>query len=337
MHIIDFRSDTVTKPTQPMLEAMMAANVGDDVYQDDPTVIELQKLGASLLGFEDALFVASGTMGNQLAIMTHTQRGDEVIVHKDAHVIAHEVGAIAVLSGANTMLSNNPKGYLDASDIRQLIRHQDIHTPTTSLVVLENALSNGSVVPFQEFSDAVHQAKQQGLFIHLDGARLFNAAIAYQMPVTELTHMMDSCMFCLSKGLGAPIGSLLCGSKSFIDKARKNRKLLGGGWRQAGILAAAGIYALNHHIERLSEDHQLARLLENKLAEHPQLKIHRGDINMIYVTVHEGFNHAQFEQLCKEQGILINPASHGTYRFVTHLHHQEYDIDRLADIIYMMI
>lgn len=337
MQIIDFRSDTVTKPTQPMLDAMMAASVGDDVYQDDPTVIELQKLGARMLGFEDALFVASGTMGNQLAIMTHTQRGDEVIVHKDAHVIAHEVGAIAVLSGANTMLSHNSKGYLDASDIRQLIRHQDIHTPTTSLVVLENALSDGSVVPLHEFSAAVTQAKQLGLSIHLDGARIFNAATAYQIPASQLTQQIDSCMFCLSKGLGAPIGSLLCGSKSFIDKARKNRKLLGGGWRQAGILGAAGIYALNHNIHRLTDDHRLARLLEKELSVIPQYKVSPGDINMIFVTVSPEFNHQKFEDLCKEHGILINPASNDTYRFVTHLHHQKDDIYQLSRILKTMI
>src|SRR5690554_2964174 len=263
MKLIDFRSDTVTKPTNKMRTAMMNALVGDDVYGDDPTVNELETLAAQITGFEDALFVTSGTMGNQLAIMTHTNRGDEILVGKEHHIINHEVGAMAVLSSVNVRVIN--KTILDCESVVSSIRRDNIHFPKTSLLCLENALSNGQVVDQETFRGLIDCAHDHNLSVHVDGARIFNAAIALNTSVNDLVSKADSMMFCLSKGLGAPIGSILVGNTNFIQRARKYRKMLGGGLRQAGVIASCGIVALKEMIERLQEDHDNAKALASYL------------------------------------------------------------------------
>ena len=236
MNFIDFRSDTVTHPTPAMRQAMFEAAVGDDVYQDDPTTNELERLAAEMLGMEAALFVPSGTMGNQLAVMTHTRRGDEAIVSIGCHIFEHEVGAASVLSGVTLHPLTFPNGVYDAAMIEGAIRSDDIHEPPTTLICLENALANGRVVPVETMREIREMANAHGIAVHMDGARLFNAATALGVDVKELTACVDSVSCCLSKGLCAPVGSVLCGSAEFIARARRNRKLLGGGMRQTGIL-----------------------------------------------------------------------------------------------------
>lgn len=326
MLFIDFRSDTTTKPTVQMREAMFEAEVGDDVYHDDPTVIELERLGADIIGMEDALFVVSGTMGNQLAIMSHTQRGEEIITGYEHHVIAHEVGAMAVLSGVNakatTPTIQHPR------DIVRQIRSIDIHHPKTSLVCLENALSSGKVISKDAFLECIAVAKEHGLLVHVDGARIFNAAIALNVDAKEIVQGADSIMFCLSKGLGAPIGSILAGSYEFIEKARKNRKVLGGGWRQAGVLAAAGIVALTDMTKRLEVDHQNAKLLYSLLDNIEKVMVDDNppDINMVFFKFDCYVDSRDYVNFLKDQNILINPPSDGLYRIMTHLNIQSDDI-----------
>ncbi|MCL2285647.1 MAG: threonine aldolase family protein, partial [Firmicutes bacterium] len=223
MKPIDLRSDTVTHPTEEMRHAMATAIVGDDVYEDDPTVIELEKLSAEMTGYEAALFTPSGTMANQLAIMAHTKRGDEIILGQNSHIVAHEVGGAAILSNVSYRIVNNPCDTISGQDIHAMVRGDDIHYPDTGLVCLENALSNGMVVSVEKMREVYVAAKEYNLPIHLDGARLFNAAVHLGVDVKEITQHCDSTMFCLSKGLCAPVGSMLCGSRAFINKARKYR------------------------------------------------------------------------------------------------------------------
>lgn len=242
--MIDLRSDTVTKPTKAMREAMYNAMVGDDVYGDDPTVNELEAYAAKLVGKEAALFVPSGTFGNQLALLTHCQRGDEVLLGDDCHIVQHEVGAAAVIAGVQLRTLISKKGILDPEEIRSKIREEELHYPRTGLICLENAHSNGRVIPLKAMASVREIALERQVPVHLDGARLFNAATYLKVDVKEITKYCDTVMFCLSKGLCAPVGSILAGSKSFIERGRKNRKLMGGGMRQAGVIAAAGLIAL---------------------------------------------------------------------------------------------
>lgn len=320
MRYIDFRSDTVTMPTKEMRLAMAEAIVGDDVYGDDPTVIELEKLAAEMVGKEAAMFVASGTMGNQLAVMTHTRRGDEVIVEENCHIVVHEVGATAVLSSVNLRTIKGENGVMRPEDVEKAIREEDIHHPYTTLVCMENALSNGRVVPLETMKEIYDIAKKHNLAVHLDGARLFNAATALNVEAKTITAYTDSVMFCLSKGLCAPVGSILAGSKSFIDRARKNRKLVGGGMRQVGILAAAGIIALRDMTKRLHLDHENAKYLANMLAEIPGIKVNMEGIhiNMVFFTIDPSkISSAQLVDKLYQKGIKINGESLGEYRFVT--------------------
>ena len=259
MRYIDFRSDTVTMPTEEMRQAMASAEVGDDVYQDDPTTNGLEELAASMLGKEKAMFISSGTMGNQLAIMGQTKKGDEIIVSADSHIVTSEAGATALLSGANMCALHFEKTIPDAKSIEAAIRGKNVHYPDTALICLENALANGMVVPVERMKEIYEVAKKHNIKVHLDGARLFNAAVALGVPVTELTQYCDTVTCCLSKGLCAPIGAMLAGSAEFIDAARRYRKILGGGMRQTGILAAAGIIALEKMTKRLHIDHENAR------------------------------------------------------------------------------
>jgi threonine aldolase len=327
---IDLRSDTVTQPTEEMREAMAKAIVGDDVYGDDPTICLLEKKAAEYAGKEAALFVPSGTMGNQLAVMTHTSRGNEIIAEESCHIVQHEVGATAVLSGVQLRTIRGNKGIMDPKDVSKAIREDDIHYPLTGLICMENALSNGTVVPLAVMKEIYDIAKDNNLPVHLDGARLFNAATYLGVEASQITQYTDSVMFCLSKGLCAPVGSMLAGSSKFIDKARKNRKLLGGGMRQAGILAAAGLIALEKMTGRLNVDHENARYLAKRLAEIPGIKVNHDDvhIDMVFFDIEEAG--ASSENLVNElfaKGIKINGIEGGLMRYVTNNDVTREDID----------
>jgi threonine aldolase len=314
-----------------MREAMAAAEVGDDVYGDDPTMNRFEELAARTLGKEGALFVPSGTMGNQLCVMTHIQPGNEIIAAAAGHLIGHEAGAAAKLSGAAYALADNPDHMVHAADIRRLARPGgNIHYPKTALVCLENALSDGNVVPLEEMRAACDTAHELGLKVHLDGARIFNAALALGAPVEALAACADSVMFCVSKGLCAPVGSLVCGSAEFVDRARYNRKILGGAMRQAGVLAACGIVALEKMTRRLHIDHENARYLGGRLAEIPGIQVDREKIriNMVFWKPEiPGFDSGAFTAFMLNRRIKAGGSSEGTYRFVTHNGVSREDID----------
>ena len=336
MRYIDLRSDTVTMPTDEMRKAMAEALVGDDVYGDDPTINKLEELAARMVGKEAALFVPSGTMGNQLAIMSHTSYGDEIIVGANSHIVVHEVGAAARLSGVSYALVDNPDDRIYAEDVIKKIRTDDIHHPKTGLVCLENALANGTVVPLDIMKDAYESVKANGIPVHTDGARLFNAATALGVDASEIAKYTDSVMFCLSKGLCAPVGSMLAGSKEFINKARRMRKLLGGGMRQAGILAAAGIIALEKMTKRLHEDHENIKYMTEKLLEMPEisLKPENVQIDMVYFDiVKEGFDAAAFTDYLFNNGVKINNDWPLEFRYVAHNDISREDIDKVIGLM----
>jgi threonine aldolase len=320
MDYIDLRSDTVTWPTDEMRQAMASARVGDDVYGDDPTVIELEALAARLTGKEAALLVPSGTFGNQLALFTHCPRGSEVILDENCHIVQHEAGGAAVIAGVQLRTVATPQGCLSAEDVATRIRGTDIHYPPTSLVCLENAHSNGRVFSLDRMDAVVAVARSAGVPVHLDGARLFNAAVALGVPAAEIARQADSVMFCLSKGLCAPVGSMLAGSRDFIDKARGKRKIMGGGMRQAGVIAAAGLLALGPMKERLAEDHARAQALAAGLAKLPGVSVDFDavDIDMVYFTMTPAPDPAVFVALMQSRGILVNPPEGGKLRFVCH-------------------
>lgn len=323
MKFIDLRSDTVTEQPIFMKEAMFKAEVGDDVYGDDPTVIKLETLAAEIVGKEAALFIPSGTFGNQLALFTHCNRGSEVVIADSNHIIAHEVGASSVIAGVQLRAIDAPNGVLKAGEIEKRIRFEDedIHFPSTSLICIENAHSSGNVLTLKNMEEIYDVAKKYNLPIHLDGARLFNASTALNVDVKEITKYCDSVMFCLSKGLCAPVGSILAGSKDFIDKARKKRKLMGGGLRQAGFLAAAGIVSLEEMTKRLKEDHDNAKLLADELNKIPELDVdlHNLKINMVFFSFkNKTVNTNALVKYFLENNIKINDVENGLMRFVTH-------------------
>ncbi len=334
MKLLDFRSDTVTHPTPAMREAMFHAEVGDDVYQDDPTTNRLEALAAEMLGMESALFVPSGTMGNQLALMTHTHRGQEAIVSVNSHIFEHEVGAAAVLSSLNLRPLTFSKGIYNADQIEMAIRSDDIHEPPTSLICLENAMANGRVVPLETMREIRKMAQSHGIPVHMDGARLFNAALTLGVDVKKLTACVDSVSCCLSKGLCAPIGSVLCGSSEFIAHARKNRKMLGGGMRQTGILAAAGILSLTEMTQRLGEDHDNARHLAELLMEIPGVTVdlESVQINMVFASF-DWPNLSDLQPWLKERGVIIGGYTGPEIRFVTHYGITTEDVERLIDLL----
>lgn len=316
----DLRSDTLTQPTSAMRSFMMAAQVGDDVYEADPTIKQLESKAAHLTGFEDALFVLSGTMGNQLAIMCHTAKGDAVLMHTNAHVNRYEVGAISLLSAVYPILVTNDAGYLSGNDIAQYRNKDDIHIPNISCVVLENALGDGRVIDVKTMKIAILRAHANGYRVHIDGARIFNACTALNVSVDAWCRNADSMMFCLSKGLGAPVGSMLCGSKAFIAKARKFRKMLGGGIRQGGFLAAAGIYALENHIVRLKDDHEMANAFAQTLLEFGyEVKMQHRDINMVFFKCKPSIEEQDWIACAKTFGLVIAPSYLGWIRIVTHI------------------
>ena len=287
MDKIDFRSDTVTWPTEAMRRAMAAARVGDDVYGEDPTVNALEARAAALVGKEAGLFVTSGTMGNLVAILTHANRGDEAIVGRDAHTISWEAGGMAVLGGiVPQTLPTDAMGRMDLHQLEAAIRPDDPHVPRSRLILVENSYGAraGAAIPADYFAAVAAIARRHGLKVHLDGARLFNAIVALGVPAEAMTQYVDSVTFCLSKGLCAPVGSVLCGSQEFIAGARRARKLLGGGMRQAGVLAAAGLVALDEMIDRLAEDHANACLLGEGLATIPGVVVDLATVqtNMVF-------------------------------------------------------
>jgi len=326
MHPADFRSDTVTEPTPAMREAMFRAPVGDDVYHDDPTVNALQEMAAALTGKEAALFVPSGTMGNLTAILTHCGRGDEVIMGKHSHTFLYEGGGISTLGGVHSsQIPEQPDGSLDLNEIEANLRPpEDDHEPVSRLVEIENTHNRcGGVFQTPEtlrrLGEFVHE---RGLLLHMDGARLFNAAAAQGVSAKELTGPADSVTFCLSKGLCAPVGSLLCGSSQFITRARKIRKHLGGGMRQAGILAAAGIVALETMTARLAEDHARARRLAEGLSALPNLRLWPGmpATNMVFFNLgpQVSLSDRQIEQEMEKRGVLVHASNPRRFRLVTH-------------------
>jgi threonine aldolase len=321
--MIDIRSDTVTKPTPAMRKAMADAEVGDDVYGDDPTINRLEKLGAEILGKEAAVFVPSGTFGNQLALFTWAKRGTEVIVGEEAHIIQHEAGAASVIAGVQTRTIPAPDGCIGRKALEGRLRKRDLHYPPTSLICLENAHSSGHVVPLRVMDEARSAADEWKLPIHLDGARIFNAACALGVEAKEIARRADSVMFCLSKGLCAPVGSLLAGPKDFTGEARMKRKVMGGGMRQAGILAAAGILALEDHPKLLAEDHERAKKLAKALSEIEGIAVQSEnvEINMVFFAwppAGDEKTAASIVEHFKTKGIVINGPENGLFRFVTH-------------------
>jgi threonine aldolase len=320
--MIDIRSDTVTKPTDTMRAAMAAAEVGDDVYGDDPTVNELERLGAAMLGKEASIFVPSGTFGNELALFTWCRRGSEVILGEQCHIIQHEAGAASVIAGVETRVIDAPDGVLCAGEVRKRLRRAALQEPATSLICVENAHSSGGVVSLESMDELCALAREWELPIHLDGARIFNAAAALGVGAEEIARRADSVMFCLSKGLCAPIGSLLAGTKAFVGKARLKRKVMGGGMRQVGVIAAAGIVALKEMSGRIIRDHERAKNIACALAAIPGIKISPGEteINMVFFTCTAASGRAEeFAAAFAKHGILINPPDeNGLFRFVTH-------------------
>jgi threonine aldolase len=328
--IVDLRSDTVTRPTPEMRQAMANAEVGDDVYGEDPTVNRLEQRAAEIFGREAAIFVPSGTMGNQIAIKVHTRPGQEIICEERAHIFNYEMAMLAQFSGCVAKPIAAPGGILQWEQVRRKINPKTYYYAQTGLVALENTgnMAGGSVYPqaaADEICDGAHAA---GLPVHLDGARVFNAAVALGRPVAEVTSKFDSVMFCLSKGLGAPVGSMLVGSRKFIEEARKVRKALGGGMRQVGVLAAAGLIALEKHPARLHEDHANARLLAEGLAQIPGIKLDPAAVPtniLIFGIAGTGLTAAEFSRKLAERNVLANGVNAETMRFVTHM-----DVDRAA-------
>lgn len=333
MRIIDLRSDTVTQPTPEMKEAMAHAIVGDDVYGEDPTVNKLQDLAASMMGKEAGLFVPSGTMGNLAAMLSHCQRGDEVILGNKAHTFLYEAGGISALGGVHScQIPNQLDGSLALEDIENNIRSDDPHQPVTRLIALENTHNRcGGTYQLPDYTSQVGEfAHQRGLLVHLDGARIFNAAIAIGVSAKELSQPVDSITFCLSKALCAPVGSVICGSRSFINQALRIRKQLGGGMRQAGILAAAGIVALGSMVERLKDDHIRARSLAEGLKKNPNLIVDQGTpaTNMVFFSLadHVRSSAQQISSILAKQGLLVGAVGERRFRLVTHFWITDEDI-----------
>jgi threonine aldolase len=338
MKIIDLRSDTVTKPSPEMRRAMAEAEVGDDVFGDDPTVNKLQQHVAELLGKEAALFCSSGSMANTLAILAHTQRGDEVIVEKESHTFNYEVAAAAALAGVQLHPLAGELGVLEVSLIERAIRPENIHNPPTRLICLENTHNRGGgkIYPLDRILATSQLARKHNLKMHLDGARLFNACIATGIKPNEYAHYFDSVAFCFSKGLGAPVGSILTGKKDFINIARRYRKMLGGGMRQVGILAAAALYALEYNVERLAEDHENARLLASGISEIQGFTIDLKSVEtniIIFDVSQSNYSVTSILSTLKQHGILMISFGKTLIRAVTHLDVSKADIVQTLELM----
>jgi len=334
--LIDLRSDTVTVPTPAMLDAMMHAEVGDDGYSEDPSINRLEAMVAETLGKEAAMFVPSGTMANLVCIKTHTEPGDEAILHVDSHCFYYEVGGYAAVAGISFRLVQGERGIVQPEQVEQAIRAEAVYFPRSRLVIIENThnLGGGSVYPVETVRRLGELCRARGLKLHMDGARLFNACIAAGVSPTEYTRHVDSVMVCLSKGLGCPIGSVVAGDAQFIARARRFRKMLGGSMRQAGYLAAAGIYALQHNVERLTEDHENARLLADGIRGVPglELKYDPPETNMVYFEVLPPMTPEAFVEALRDEGVLI--AGQGrTFRAVTHIGIAREDVEKAIEAI----
>ena len=338
MKVVDLRSDTLTRPTAEMSRAMATADVGDDVFGEDPTVNKLEELAADRMGKEAALFVASGTMGNLVSLLAHCGRGEEIILGSFAHTFYFEQGGSAAVGGIHPRtLPNQPDGTLLLADIEGAIRTDNVHFPRTRLIVLENTHNLCGGYPLEiAYMQAVGDiARRHSLKIHVDGARFFNAAAALDVPAAELAADADSLSFCLSKGLGAPVGSVVCGSREFISEARRARKILGGGMRQAGVLAAAGIVALNEMVDRLADDHANARKLAEGLAQMPGVLVDPEQIctNIVYFEVdRQDMTVEEVVKRLDESGARMLPVGPGRIRAVTHYHISSEDIDYVLGV-----
>jgi threonine aldolase len=325
---LDLRSDTVTLPTPKMREAAYKAKVGDDVYGDDPTVNELERLGAEIFGKEAALFVTSGTQGNAVSVLAHTNRGDEVILEERSHIYVNEVGGMAVMGQLMARTIPGEKGWMRPDDIRKAIRAKNIHYPSTSLLCIENTHNSagGIALTPKQMESNWDVAKEYNLGVHLDGARIFNASVALGLDVKELARYADTIQICLSKGLSAPVGSIVVGTQELVDKARKYRKMLGGGMRQAGIIAAPGIIALTEMVDRLSEDHANAKVLANGLKKLGIDVVNEVQTNMVYIDYSKkGLDGEKWTKLCSELGWKSRGGPTGT-RLCTHYGIEEEDI-----------
>ncbi|BDD03380.1 threonine aldolase family protein [Aureibacter tunicatorum] len=320
--LLDFRSDTVTKPSEAMLQAMVEARVGDDVFGEDPSVKLLENLSAAMFGMESAIFCPSGTMTNQIAIKLHTQPGDEVICDSKSHIYNYEGGGIAFNSMCSVALANGDRGRFNATQAQELIKKDDIHFPNTSLISVENTMNKGggACYDWKELEELSSLAKSQGLAFHLDGARLFNALVAKNENPRQYGEIFDTISICLSKGLGAPVGSLLIGKTDHIKKAKRIRKAFGGGMRQAGFMAAAGIYALENNVERLATDHNNAKILASELSKTSFVEqIIEPETNIVIITLKELITPEIFLDKLKEINIQAVHFGGQNIRFVTHL------------------
>jgi len=334
---IDLRSDTMTRPSAEMRRAMAEAEVGDDVFGEDPTVNRLEEKVADLLGKEAALFVASGTMANQVTIRSHTQPGDEIILHEDSHAYVYECGAPSALSGCSLKLLRGDRGLFDADAVRGAVRAKDSHFPRSRLVVIENTHNRGggSIWPVERIAAIRQVADELDLRMHLDGARLMNACVATGLSPIDYTRYFDTVSMCFSKGLGAPVGSAVAGTRDTIARVHRFRKMFGGGMRQAGIIAAGALYALEHNVERLAEDHANAKRLAAGLAEMPGIMIDPGSVetNLVFFEVGSPFESA--DQFCTElhaEGVWMLPESARRARAVTHLDVSSDDVERAISI-----
>ena len=340
MRIVDLRSDTVTKPTPEMREAMRTAEVGDDVLGDDPTVNALQELAADIVGKEDALFVASGVMGNLISILTHLRPGDDVICDKQSHVNVNMSGGVAALAGVTTNpVESGPDGTLGTAAVSAAIKPEDCHLTHTRLVSIENTnnAAGGTVWTPAQLHDLATACRENGLKLHIDGARLFNSAVAQGVDVKELTEHCDTVMFCISKGLASPVGSLLAGPRDFVAEARRKRKMLGGGMRQAGVLAACGVISLTKMVSRLAEDHSHARRLAEAMAAMPGIALSLDTVQTNIIRFEISSDSADcdtFVERLKEKGVLcLGGCGSGQGRMVTHKDVTREDIDLALSMI----
>ena len=328
--IIDLRSDTVTLPSDEMRRAIAEAPVGDDVLGEDPTVRRLEAMAAERTGKEAAVFVASGTMSNLVALLSHCERGEEAIVGSEAHILHYEVAGAAGVAGVQLRAArNDARGRLDPAEVRSLVRAENVHHPRTALICLENTQNRcgGAAITLEDTEEIASIAHRHGARLHIDGARIFNAAIALNTTVAALVAPADSIGFCLSKGLGAPVGSVLCGSAEFIARARKMRKMVGGGMRQAGVIAAAGVYALEHMVDRLAEDHDNAKALARGLAELPMVDLDAESVQTNIVIFDVRGDWQAFARSLRDAGVLASVYGPARLRMVTHYGITRADID----------
>ncbi|MFA5011101.1 MAG: low-specificity L-threonine aldolase [Ignavibacteria bacterium] len=322
MNKIDLRSDTVTKPSKKMREAIFNAEVGDDVFGEDPTVIKLQEKCADISGKESALFVTTGCLGNQLAIKSHTKQGDEVICESESHIFHYETSAPSIISNVQLHIVPGINGVMNPEDIRIAIRSSEYYFPKTTLICIENThnRAGGTIQPLENLKEIYELAKDNGIKLHIDGARIFNASVATGISLKEYAKYCDSISFCFSKGLGAPVGSILCGEKGFIETAHKWRKILGSGMRQSGIIAAAALYALENNVERLSEDHDKARYFAEEISKIDGFNVNLDNVQTnIVVFSYSKKSKKEFINLLENNGVRISSGSYENLRAVFHL------------------